>query len=107
MSGKISFFKSVENYVDKAAAFTDIPKGLVEQIKACNLVLQIRFPIRVDGNYQVIEAYRAARAIISASAGTRSGRHSRSGGEISSPAGSASSIRVSSSAPEAPSTVAW
>lgn len=58
MSGKISFFKSVENYVDKAAAFTDIPKGLVEQIKACNLVLQIRFPIKVNGDYQVIEAYR-------------------------------------------------
>lgn len=58
MSGKISFFKSVENYVDKAAAFTDIPKGLVEQIKACNLVLQIRFPVKVNGDYQVIEAYR-------------------------------------------------
>ncbi|MBP6826289.1 MAG: Glu/Leu/Phe/Val dehydrogenase [Saprospiraceae bacterium] len=58
MSGQISFFKSVENYVDKAAAFTDIPKGLVEQIKVCNLVLQIRFPIRVNGDYQVIEAYR-------------------------------------------------
>lgn len=58
MSGQISFFKSVENYVDKAAAFTDIPKGLVEQIKACNLVLQIRFPIRVGNDYQVIEAYR-------------------------------------------------
>ncbi len=58
MSGQISFFNSVENYVDKAAAFTDIPKGLVEQIKACNLVLQIRFPVRVNGDYQVIEAYR-------------------------------------------------
>ncbi len=58
MSGQISFFKSVENYVDKAAAFTDIPKGLVEQIKVCNLVLQIRFPIRVNGDYKVIEAYR-------------------------------------------------
>jgi glutamate dehydrogenase (NAD(P)+) len=58
MSGQISFFKSVENYVDKAAAFTDIPKGLIEQIKACNLVLQIRFPVRVNGDYQVIEAYR-------------------------------------------------
>ncbi len=58
MSGQISFFKSVENYVDKAAAFTDIPRGLVEQIKVCNLVLQIRFPIRVNGDYQVIEAYR-------------------------------------------------
>ena len=58
MSGQISFFKSVETYVDKAAAFTDIPKGLVEQIKACNLVLQIRFPVRVGNDYEVIEAYR-------------------------------------------------
>lgn len=58
MSGQISFFKSVENYVDKAAAFTDIPRGLVEQIKACNLVLQIRFPVRIGNDYQVIEAYR-------------------------------------------------
>ncbi|MCS7035928.1 MAG: Glu/Leu/Phe/Val dehydrogenase [Saprospiraceae bacterium] len=58
MSAKISFFKSVEQYIDKAAAYTDIPSGLVEQIKVCNLVLQIRFPIRVGDNYQVIEAYR-------------------------------------------------
>lgn len=58
MSGHISFFKSVENYVDKAASFTDIPRGLVEQIKACNLVLQIRFPVRVGNDYEVIEAYR-------------------------------------------------
>jgi glutamate dehydrogenase (NAD(P)+) len=59
MSGQhISFFKSVENYVDKAAGFTDIPKGLVEQIKACNLVLQLRFPVRVGNDFEVIEAYR-------------------------------------------------
>ena len=58
MSGHISFFKSVENYVDKAASFTDIPRGLVEQIKACNLVLQIRFPVRVGNDYVVLEAYR-------------------------------------------------
>jgi glutamate dehydrogenase (NAD(P)+) len=58
MSGQISFFKSVENYVDKAASYTDIPRGLVEQIKACNLVLQIRFPVRIGDDFQVIEAYR-------------------------------------------------
>jgi len=58
MSGNISFFGSVENYINKAASYTDIPRGLVEQIKACNLVLQIRFPIRVGNDYQVIEAYR-------------------------------------------------
>ncbi|MCB0524026.1 MAG: Glu/Leu/Phe/Val dehydrogenase [Lewinellaceae bacterium] len=58
MSSHISFFKSVENYVDKAASFTEIPRGLVEQIKVCNLVLQIRFPVRVGNDYQVVEAYR-------------------------------------------------
>jgi glutamate dehydrogenase (NAD(P)+) len=58
MSSQTSFFKSVENYVDKAAAYTDIPKGLLEQIKACNLVLQIRFPVRIGNDYEVIEAYR-------------------------------------------------
>jgi len=58
MSSHISFFESVENYVDKAAAYTEIPRGLVEQIKACNLVLQIRFPVRMGDDYQVVEAYR-------------------------------------------------
>ncbi len=58
MSAHISFFQSVENYVDKAAAHTDIPRGLVEQIKVCNLVLRIRFPIKVGTDYEVIEAYR-------------------------------------------------
>lgn len=58
MSAKVSFFKSIEQYIDKAAAYTDIPSGLVEQIKVCNLVLQIRFPVRIGDNYQVIEAYR-------------------------------------------------
>ncbi len=58
MSGHISFFDSVGNYVDKAAGFTDIPQGLIEQIKACNLVLRLRFPVRVGDDYEVIEAYR-------------------------------------------------
>ena len=58
MSGHISFFDSVSNYVDSAAAYTDIPKGLLEQIKACNLVLRVRFPVKVGDDYEVIEAYR-------------------------------------------------
>ncbi|MEZ4918330.1 MAG: Glu/Leu/Phe/Val dehydrogenase [Saprospiraceae bacterium] len=58
MSGHISFFESVSDYVDSAAAYTDIPKGLLEQIKACNLVLRVRFPVKVDNDYEVVEAYR-------------------------------------------------
>jgi glutamate dehydrogenase (NAD(P)+) len=54
-----SFFQSVERSFDKAAKHTKISHGLLEQIKACNSVLQMRFPIkRDDGSIEVIEAYR-------------------------------------------------
>ncbi len=54
-----SFFHSVEKSFDKAAAFTKFDPGILEQIKACNSVYQIRFPVKRDnGNIEVIEAYR-------------------------------------------------
>lgn len=54
-----SFFHSVEKSFDKAATFTKFDPGILEQIKACNSVYQMRFPIkRDDGSIEVIEAYR-------------------------------------------------
>ena len=54
-----SFFQSVEKSFDKAAKFTNWEAGLLEQIKACNSVYQMRFPVkRDDGSIEVIEAYR-------------------------------------------------
>jgi glutamate dehydrogenase (NAD(P)+) len=54
-----SFFHSVEMSFDKAAKFTAWDPGILEQIKACNSVLQMRFPVKLDnGNIEVIEAYR-------------------------------------------------
>lgn len=54
-----SFFDSVLKSFDKAAKFTKWEEGLLEQIKACNAVYQMRFPIkRDDGSIEVIEAYR-------------------------------------------------
>ena len=54
-----SFFQSVERSFDKAAKFTTWDLGILEQIKACNSVYQMRFPVkRDDGSIQVIEAYR-------------------------------------------------
>ncbi len=55
---QVSFFKSVERNFDKAAGFTGLPKGLLEQIKVCNAVYKMHFPVRINGEYQVIEAYR-------------------------------------------------
>ncbi len=54
-----SFFNAVEKNFDKAAEFTKWDKGLLEQIKACNAVYRMRFPVKKeDGTIEVIEAYR-------------------------------------------------
>ncbi len=54
-----SFFENVTRSFDKAAPHTGWEKGLLEQIKVCNAVYQIRFPIRRDdGSIEVMEAYR-------------------------------------------------
>lgn len=53
-----SFYENVEQYFDKAAAFTKLPKGLLEQIKVCNSVYKMKFPVKMGNEYQVIEAYR-------------------------------------------------
>ncbi len=54
-----SFFQSVEKSFDNAARFTNWDIGILEQIKACNSVYSMRFPIKRDnGTIEVIEAYR-------------------------------------------------
>ena len=53
-----SFFQSVNRNFDRAATFTDLPKGLLDQIKECNSVYEMRFPVRIKDGYEVIEAYR-------------------------------------------------
>ncbi len=60
MSGKngVSFYQSVERSFDKAAQHTNLSRGLLEQIKACNAVYQMRFPVKIGNEFKVIEAYR-------------------------------------------------
>jgi len=53
-----SFYQSVQDYFDKAAQHTNLHPGLLEQIKACNAVYQVHFPVKVGNEYRVIEAYR-------------------------------------------------
>ncbi len=53
-----SFFHGVERNFDKAAQFTRFEKGILEQIKACNSILQMKFPVRIGDKIEVIEAYR-------------------------------------------------
>ena len=51
---------NVNFYFDRAAAFTGHPKGLLDQIRACNGVHSFHFPVRrADGQVEVVRAWRA------------------------------------------------
>ncbi len=55
-----SFFDNVTRSFDKASTFTRFEKGILEQIKVCNSVYSMHFPVRMsDGRMEVMEAYRA------------------------------------------------
>lgn len=56
--GQTGFFDDVCAFFDRAAQFTDHPKGLLDQIKACNSVYRFRFPIRKGNSVEVIDAWR-------------------------------------------------
>ena len=54
-----NFFDQVTQYFNEAARFTDLPKGLLEQIRVCNSVYRFDFPLRRNtGDIEVIHAWR-------------------------------------------------
>ena len=57
--GSQPFLTSVNAYFDKAAGLTGHPKGLLDQIRVCNSVYYMQFPVRIKGEIQVVEAWRA------------------------------------------------
>jgi len=60
----IPMFAQVSKYFDKAAAYLDHPPGLLAQIKACNSVYRMRFPLkRDDGTIEVINGWRAQHSV--------------------------------------------
>ena len=59
MSANFKFFKQVNDAFDKAAKYSRFDKGLLEQIKICNNVYHITFPLkRDDGKIEVIHGWR-------------------------------------------------
>ncbi len=53
-----SFYESVQISFDRAADHTSLPSGLLQQIKVCNAVYYMQFPVKIGKEYQVIEAFR-------------------------------------------------
>lgn len=53
------FHTSVSHYFDRAAALTSFPSGLLDQVKSCNSVYRMKFPVKDDdGNIIVVEGFR-------------------------------------------------
>ena len=49
----------VAQQFDKAAATLDIPSGLLDQIKACNAIYFVQFPVRFGDSYEIFHGWRA------------------------------------------------
>ncbi|MEM6320823.1 MAG: Glu/Leu/Phe/Val dehydrogenase [Bacteroidota bacterium] len=53
-----NFLGSVQQYFDKAAPHTGLHAGLLEQIRHCNAIYRMNFPVKFGKEYRIIEAYR-------------------------------------------------
>ena len=59
MADKVDpFYASVLQFFDKAAKHTNLHPGLLDQIKHCNAIYKINFPVKIGKDYKIIEAYR-------------------------------------------------
>ncbi len=54
-----SFLESVDLMFDRTVKLLDLPEGLGDQIKACNSVFQVRFPVKLNGRIEIIMGWRA------------------------------------------------
>ena len=55
-----AFLDSVSHYFDQAAQYSSHEAGILKQVKACNAIYRMRFPVRNDdGTIRVVEAFRA------------------------------------------------
>lgn len=57
-----SFKDSVDQMVDRAIAVIGIDVGTAEAIKACNSVIQVRFPVNLQGRIEVFTGWRAVHS---------------------------------------------
>ena len=54
------FFRDVNRYFHAAERHASLPRGILRNVRACNSVYRMRFPVVADdGEVRVVEAYRA------------------------------------------------
>ena len=57
-----SFMHSVKRMYDFAVSRTDLPSGIAELLGECRSVYQIRFQVKIQGEYQVFKGWRATHS---------------------------------------------
>lgn len=55
----LNFRNIVDRQFDKAAAHVKLPDGLLHQIKACNNVYMVQFPVKFGRKYKMFQGWRA------------------------------------------------
>lgn len=58
ISPEPSFYRTVERNFERAAGAVDYPRGILDQIKVCNSVFMVRFPVRIGNEIQVFSGWR-------------------------------------------------
>jgi len=58
----LSFRQSVDRMVDQALQILNIDAGVAAAIKACDAVIQVQFPVKLDRGIQVFSGWRAVHS---------------------------------------------
>jgi len=57
-----SFRESVDLMFDQAVRLLKLPKGLGDQIKICNSIYKVSFPVKLKGVYRIFRGWRAVHS---------------------------------------------
>ncbi len=58
ISSEPSFYRTVERNFERAAVAVNYPRGILDQIRVCNSVYMVRFPVRIGDEIQVFTGWR-------------------------------------------------
>jgi glutamate dehydrogenase (NAD(P)+) len=57
-----TFLESVQHMFDQAVERLGLPPGLADVIRVCRSVYQVRFPVKIRGEYRIFEGWRATHS---------------------------------------------
>ncbi len=58
----LSFSESVDFMADRAFAVMDMDPGVASAIKACDAIIEVNFPVNIQGKIQVFTGWRATHS---------------------------------------------